>query len=159
MQQSLGHYWGDTYYESLARGDGYFDYVCYESTAHLLSSTGYSPELIKLLRDNYEAWCLLIDTHADTLFVGHNSEGVVVAYGYTAILYEWLLDITLCAPNPIGTIDCVTWGSLWDSPSMGALLSDLEDASFFPDLCLSDVLRPAQTYKRTVYWYKFLSTN
>ena len=159
MQQALVHYKDDKYVEYFLWGKNYYKTARHQSTEELLTSTGYSPDLIQLLCENYESWVLVFDERADTLFVGYGSEssgGSVIAHGDTAALSDWLSDVTFYTPrNPIGFVDCETWGSLFDSHSLGVFLRYLNDFSFIPTLSIYDVLRPAQTDRGTVYWYKF----
>lgn len=68
MQRALVRFDDDSYAEFVARDQHSYRYIWYDHSSSLLDNTEYSPELIRLLNNNYAHWVLIL-SEEDALLV------------------------------------------------------------------------------------------
>lgn len=156
MQQALvyHYYRSDTYTEFFYKSRLGCDYTSYASTEDLLSSTGYSPDLIKPLYGEYAAWVLVLGDSNDAVFFGHAIEGGVLAYGSVDTLVDWLpnLDVDWLEDSRLGQRESITFGQIMNSTSLKDIMSHICAWGFIPEQSYDAKLTSVISEHGSEYW-------
>ena len=157
MQRALFRYLDDSYEEYFFSYGSCRGYNTYGSTEELLAHPGYSPDIIKLLCDNYASWVLVIGNSRDVVLYCRAAESGILAYGYFDTISDWVTDITRgCTSFLSVSHGPMRIGDLLRNNSVNTSLAFLQDLG----LCLTyppdEILRPIATDRGSEYWVHVL---
>ena len=153
MPHALVHLADGTYTEFIARDEYQCDINQYASTDNLHANTGYSPELIQLLNNNYASWGLIF-SESFTLLVGYDVNGCTLVYGETVTINDWVRDAINQTPSSLEQSDDYEW--LLNIEDTGPVLLYLYEVNFMPPLFGYKELHRNQTNNGASYWGCFM---
>lgn len=157
MQQALVYhdYRSDMYTEFFTPSCFGFDYVSYSSTEELLSSTGWSLDLINLLHDKgCVEWAIVLGDFNDVVFFGRDIEGGVIAYGLAGTMVDWLsnLEADWLDASRVNQRESMTFGRVMDSPSLKDIMSHIYAWGFIPEQSYDAKLTSVISEHGSEYW-------
>ena len=156
MQRALVRHSLGTYTDLIARDAYQYDMKLYDTPTDLYANTGYSPELIQLLNDNYAHWVLILSEEDALLVTYYANSGCILALGEITDIIDWASEVANRAPSEIAYSSwCATLGYLFD---VTPFLDYLHGCNFIPQLSGCETLHLVQADNGVEYWGCFLPT-
>lgn len=156
MQRALVRFDDDSYVEFVARDQHSYRHIWYDHSSSLLDNTECSPELIRLLNNNYAQWVLIL-RETDALLITYNASiGCILAFGEIAYIIDWVREVANREPSKVAYSPYYSYAALAYFFGVSPLLDQLHNLNCIPKLDGYETLHLAQTGNGTTYWGCFL---